>query len=150
MRVTCVGRIMVAIRIRKRTFLPRKRKRAKPYATNMEEITAPNVLLREIKSVLRKRRGKLIWSHALGKLSRVGLIWYTGSSVRQRPIQVMTPAVGLVGSINLIFGFSRISLSAVPRLRPTGRVKSTPGPDYQLFPLALIPTVSGRKALNTP
>ena len=56
MSVTWEGSIMVPRVITKRRFLPRKRKRAKPYATSMALMTVPRVDMTTRKEVLMNHR----------------------------------------------------------------------------------------------
>src|SRR3954469_18933159 len=84
-RVTWNGRMIVAMRTTNSAFRPGKRKRAKPYATSVEETTAPIVLRSAIPAVLNSRRGKFSWFHAVVKLSTGGATAHAGERVRQWP-----------------------------------------------------------------
>ena len=55
--MTAAGRKIVAIRSVKRRLLPGKLKRAKPYATNVHEISVPIVPMSAIATVLNSSRG---------------------------------------------------------------------------------------------
>ena len=56
--VTWFGRMIVPSRMKKKRFRPGNRNRAKPYATRIDEKTAPIVLRSAIPAVLKSSRGK--------------------------------------------------------------------------------------------
>src|SRR6478752_5234213 len=100
--VTWNGRMIVAIRTTNIAFLPGKRNRAKPYATRIDENTAPIVDRIAIPNVLRSSRGKLSWLHAVVKLAVSGAKVHACSSVRHRPTHSMGVCVGSAGSMNTL------------------------------------------------
>src|ERR1700752_3646559 len=100
--VTWNGRMIVAIRTTKSAFLPGKRKRANPYATRIDDSTAPIVLSSEIATVFRSSFGKSSWFQAVVKLSTSGANVQACWSVRHRPCQVNGVAVGSLGSTAML------------------------------------------------
>ena len=90
------------IRITKSAFLPRNRNRAKPYATRVDDRTAPIVESSAMRNVFRSRRGKFSWFHAVVKFSTSGAKVQACWSVRHRPTHSILVALGSFGSMNTL------------------------------------------------
>ena len=70
--VTWFGRMIVASRMKKRTFRPGNRNRAKPYATSTDEKTAPIVLSSGDRRRVESSRGKFSCFQTVVKFSTSG------------------------------------------------------------------------------
>ena len=102
MSVTWNGRMIVAMRITNRMFLPGKRNRANPYATRADDSTAPIVLRTATAAVLKSSLGKLRSVQTWAKFPRCTSKTHACSSVRQEPCQTIGVWVASVGSMNVL------------------------------------------------